>query len=116
MKLTQQVKCRSNQLDVRDFVPMEDNVLIRQLDSHSGKIGSLIIPENYDPEDTPKKGEVIAVGPGKKLKGGYRCPTDLEVGEVVLYGRWSGNEIHFPGESKPYLCMKESDVIGVIDG
>jgi chaperonin GroES len=74
--------------------------------------GGIIIPDTA--KEKPSQGEIIAVGPGGRDEAGKLIPIDLKVGDIVLFGKWSGTEVKLDGED--LLIMKESDVMGVIEG
>ena len=91
--------------------PLADRVLVRRLDDDSEqKVGGIIIPDTA--KEKPQEGEVIAVGPGAKNENGKLTPMDVKVGDIVLFGKWSGTEVKINGED--LLIMKESDIMGVI--
>ena len=93
------------------FRPLHDRVVIRRVD-HVGKTtGGIIIPDTA--QEKPMEGEVVAVGPGARDDTGTVVPLDLEVGDRILFGKWSGNEVKLDGED--LLIMNESDVMGVIE-
>jgi chaperonin GroES len=71
-----------------------------------------IIPDTA--EEKPQEGEVVAVGPGARDEHGKLQPLDLKTGDRVLFGKWSGTEVKIDGEE--LMIMKESDVMGVIEG
>ena len=74
--------------------------------------GGIIIPDTV--KEKPQEGEVIAVGPGARDESGKLAPLELKAGDRVLFGNWSGTEVKIDGED--LLIMKESDVMGVIEG
>ena len=74
--------------------------------------GGIIIPDTA--KEKPQEGEVIAVGPGARDESGKLVPLDIKAGDRVLFGKWSGAEVKIDGEE--LLIMKESDVMGVIEG
>ena len=74
--------------------------------------GGIIIPDTA--KEKPQEGEVIAAGPGARDESGKLVPLDLKAGDRVLFGKWSGTEVKIDGED--LLIMKESDVMGVIEG
>jgi chaperonin GroES len=74
--------------------------------------GGIIIPDTV--KEKPQEGEVIAAGPGARDESGKLVPLELKAGDRVLFGKWSGNEVKIDGED--LLIMKESDVMGVIEG
>ncbi len=93
------------------FRPLHDRVLIKVLDSEEKTAGGIIIPDTA--KEKPQEGEVVAVGPGAKNEEGKVAPMDVKVGDVVLFGKWSGTEVKIDGEE---LCiMKESDIMGIIN-
>ena len=65
-------------------------------------------------KEKPSQGEVVAVGPGGRDEAGKLTPIDVKVGDVVLFGKWSGTEVKIDGQD--LLIMKESDIMGVIEG
>ena len=91
------------------FRPLHDRVLIKVLDSEEKTTGGIIIPDTA--KEKPQEGEVVAVGPGAKSEDGKISPKDVEVGNIVLFGKWSGTEVKIDGIE--YSIMKESDIMGV---
>ena len=91
------------------FRPLHDRVLIKVLDSEEKTSGGIIIPDT--PKEKPQEGEVVAVGPGAKSEDGKIVSMDVKVGDIVLFGKWSGIEIKIDGTE--YSIMKESDVMGI---
>ncbi len=89
--------------------PLHDRVIVKRLDVETKSSGGIIIPDNA--AEKPSKGKVVAVGPGKSLKGGKHRPLAVKVGDVVLFGKYSGNEIK-EGKDE-YVVMREEDIIGV---
>ena len=94
------------------FRPLHDRVLIKVLDSEAKTAGGIIIPDTA--KEKPQEGEVAAVGPGAKTEDGKLIPMDVKVGDIVLFGKWSGTEVKIDG--KEYSIMKESDVMGITKG
>ena len=90
------------------FRPLHDRVLIKVLDSDEKTAGRIIIPDTA--KEKPQEGEVVAVGPGAK-EDGKLTPMDVKVGDIVLFGKWSGTEVKIDG--KEYSIMKESDIMGI---
>ena len=91
------------------FRPLHDRVLIRVLDSEEKTSGGIIIPDTA--KEKPQEGEVVAVGPGAKSEDGKIVLMDVKVGDIVLFGKWSGTEIKIDGTE--YSIMKESDIMGI---
>jgi len=94
------------------FRPLHDRVVVRRIESEDKTPGGIIIPDTA--KEKPQEGEVIAVGPGGRDESGKLLPIDLKVGDRILFGKWSGTEVKIDGEE--LLIMKESDVMGVIEG
>jgi chaperonin GroES len=92
--------------------PLHDRVVIRRIEEQEQKVGSLYIPDTA--KEKPQEGEVIAVGDGRVLEDGTRQPLDLKVGDRVLFGKYSGTEVKL--EDEELLIMRESDVLGVVEG
>ena len=93
------------------FRPLHDRVVVRRIEAEEKTAGGIIIPDTA--KEKPQQGEVVAVGPGARDESGALVPLDLEVGDRVLFGKWSGTEIKLDGEE--LLIMKEIDVLGVIE-
>ena len=94
------------------FRPLHDRVVIRRIEGEETTKGGIIIPDTA--KEKPQEGEVIAVGPGGLDESGKLVPLDIKAGDRVLFGKWSGTEVKIDGEE--LLIMKESDVMGVIEG
>ena len=92
------------------FRPLHDRVLVRRIEADEKTAGGIIIPDTA--KEKPSQGEVIAVGPGGRDDTGKLIPIDIEAGDRVLFGKWSGTEVKIDGED--LLIMKESDVLGVV--
>jgi chaperonin GroES len=93
------------------FRPLHDRVAIRRLEGEDKSKGGIIIPDTA--KEKPQQGEVVAVGPGVRDKDGALAPLAVKVGDVVLFGKWSGTEVVIDGQD--LLIMKEADLIGVLD-
>ena len=94
------------------FRPLHDRVVVRRLDAEEKSSGGIIIPDTA--KEKPMEGEVVSVGPGARNEKGEIVPLDLKAGDRILFGKWSGTEVKLDGED--LLIMKESDVMGVIEG
>ena len=92
--------------------PLHDRVVIRRVEEEGKTAGGIIIPDTA--KEKPMEGEIIAVGPGARDEAGKLIPMDLEKGDRILFGKWSGTEVKLDGED--LLIMKESDVMGVVVG
>jgi chaperonin GroES len=94
------------------FRPLHDRVVVRRLDAEEKTAGGIIIPDTA--KEKPMEGEIVAVGPGAHNDKGELVKPDVKAGDRVLFGKWSGTEVKIDGEE--LLIMKESDIMGVIEG
>jgi chaperonin GroES len=92
------------------FRPLHDRVVVKRIDAEEKTAGGIIIPDTA--KEKPSQGEVLSVGPGGRDEAGKLVPIDLKVGDIVLFGKWSGTEVKIDGQE--VLIMKESDILGVI--
>ena len=92
------------------FRPLHDRVVVTRIEAEEKSAGGIIIPDTA--KEKPQQGEVIAVGPGGRDEAGKLIPIDIQVGDRVLFGKWSGTEVKIDGDE--YLIMKESDIMGVL--
>jgi len=90
--------------------PLQDRILVKRFEEKEVKKGGIIIPDTA--KEKPQEGEVIAVGPGKLTEDGKRLPMSLKVGDKILFGKYSGNEVRIDDEE--YLIMREEDVLGIL--
>ena len=94
------------------FRPLHDRVVVRRIEEETKTAGGIIIPDTA--KEKPMQGEVIAVGPGARNEKGELVALDVKSGDTVLFGKWSGTEVKLDG--KELLIMKESDIMGIIEG
>ena len=94
------------------FRPLHDRVLVRRIEEEARTAGGIIIPDTA--KEKPMQGEVVAVGPGARDNQGKLVPLEVQAGDRVLFGKWSGTEVKIDGEE--LLIMKESDILGVVEG
>jgi len=94
------------------FRPLHDRVVVKRVQEEQKTKGGIIIPDTA--QEKPMQGEVLAVGPGARDDKGDLVPMGVEVGQRVLFGKWSGTEVKIDDEE--LLIMKESDIMGVIEG
>jgi chaperonin GroES len=94
------------------FRPLHDRVVVRRLSAEEKTKGGIIIPDTA--QEKPMEGEVIAVGAGARNEQGAIVALDVKAGDRVLFGKWSGTEVKIDGED--LLIMKESDIMGIIEG
>jgi chaperonin GroES len=92
------------------FRPLHDRVVVRRLEAEEKTAGGIIIPDTAK----EKPMEVIAVGPGARDETGKLVPLDVKANDRILFGKWSGTEVKLDGEE--LLIMKESDIMGIIEG
>jgi chaperonin GroES len=93
-----------------NFRPLHDRVLVQPLDGEEKTAGGIIIPDTA--KEKPSEGKVIAAGPGAKTEDGKILPMEVKVGDLVLFGKWSGTEVKIDGVE--YSIMKESDIMGIM--
>ena len=92
------------------FRPLHDRVVVKRVEAEERTAGGIIIPDTA--KEKPQEGEVVAVGPGGRDEAGKLVPIDLQAGDRVLFGKWSGTEVKIDGTE--YLIMKENDIMGVL--
>ena len=93
-----------------DLKPLHDRIIVRRLDAEETTAGGIIIPDSA--QEKPLKGEVLAVGSGKRLEDGSVQPVDLKAGDKILFGKYAGTDVKVGGIE--HLIMREDDVLGVI--
>ncbi len=91
--------------------PLYDRIVVKRIDEQETKTASgLIIPDSA--KEKPQEGEVVATGKGKRLEDGKVVPLDVQVGDRILFGKYSGSEIKIDGTE--YMIMREDEVLGVL--
>lgn len=90
--------------------PLQDRILVERIEEEVKK-GNIIIPDTA--KEKPQHGKVIAVGPGRIDETGKRIPMDIKKDDLILFGKYSGNEIKV--DDKELLIMREEDVLAVIE-
>ena len=93
------------------FRPLHDRVLVRRIEQDDTTSGGIIIPDTA--KEKPQEGEVVSVGAGTRDETGKLVALDVQAGDRILFGKWSGTEVKIDGED--LLIMKESDILGVIE-
>jgi chaperonin GroES len=91
--------------------PLQDRILVKRVEEETKTAGGLYIPETA--KEKPQRGEIIAVGNGKKTEDGKVLPLDVKVGDKVLFGKYAGTEIKVEGEE--LLMMREDDILAVVE-
>ena len=92
--------------------PLHDRILVQRLDEGEQHIGAIIVPDSA--KEKPQRGTVIAAGNGTVMEDGRRVPLDVKAGDVILFGKYTSQEVKLDGEE--YLIMREDEVLAVIDG
>jgi chaperonin GroES len=92
--------------------PLYDRIVVKRIEEQETKIGGLFIPDSA--KEKPQEAEVVAVGKGKRLEDGKVVPLDVQKGDRILFGKYSGSEIRIDGED--LLIMREDEVLGVLEG
>ncbi len=90
--------------------PLQDRILVERIEEEMKK-GNIIIPDTA--KEKPQQGKVVAVGPGRIDESGKRIPMDVKKGDMILFGKYSGNEIKV--DDKELLIMREEDVLAIIE-
>jgi chaperonin GroES len=92
--------------------PLQDRIVVKRLEAETKTKGGIIIPDSA--KEKPIQGRVVAVGNGKSLKDGTVRPLEVKVGDVVLFGKYSGTEVKIDGED--HLLIREDDCLAVTEG
>lgn len=90
--------------------PLYDRIVVKRIEEKETVMNGIIIPDSA--KEKPQEGEVFAVGKGKRLEDGKLVKLDVEVGDRILFGKYSGNDIKIDGIE--YLIMREDEVLGVL--
>ncbi|HYF52226.1 MAG TPA: co-chaperone GroES [Planctomycetota bacterium] len=90
-----------------ELQPLDDRIVIKRLEAEEKTAGGIVLPDTA--KEKPQRGEVIAVGPGKLLDDGKRAALEVKVGDIVLFGKYSGTEVKVGGEE--CLIVRESDLL-----
>ncbi len=91
--------------------PLHDRILVERIEEGEQRVGGIIIPDTA--KEKPQQGKVVAVGNGKVKDDGKRVPLDVQEGDTILFGKYSGQEIKVDGQE--YLIMREDEVLAVLD-
>jgi chaperonin GroES len=92
--------------------PLGDRVLVKRIDEEEKTKGGIIIPDTA--KEKPQEGRVMAVGSGKTLEDGKLVPLEVKAGDKILFSKYSGNDIKLDGQE--HLILRESDILGVLEG
>lgn len=91
--------------------PVGDRLVIKPLEQEETTRGGIILPDSA--KEKPNRGKVLAVGSGRTLENGTKIALDVQPGQVVMYGKYSGTEIKVDGEE--FVILQERDVLGVFE-
>ena len=94
------------------FKPLGGRVLIEPIEQEEMTAGGIILPETA--KEKPQEGKILATGPGDRKEDGERIPMEVQVGDKVLYAKYSGTEVKTDG--KKLLILRESDILAVVEG
>jgi chaperonin GroES len=92
--------------------PLYDRIVVKRIEQQEQMQGGLYIPDSA--KEKPQEGEVVAVGKGKRLEDGKLVPLDVQAGDRILFGKYSGSDIKLDNEE--YMIMREDEVLGVLEG
>ena len=91
--------------------PLHDRIIVQRIDEGEQRVGGIIVPDSA--KEKPQQGKVVAAGTGKSKDDGKRVPLDVQAGDSILFGKYSGQEIKLDGDE--YLIMREDDVLAVVE-
>ncbi len=91
--------------------PHGDRVVVKALAQETVTKSGIVLPDTA--KEKPQEGEVLAVGPGKVLDNGKRTNLDIQIGQRVLFAKYSGTEVKYDGQE--YLILRESDIMGIVE-
>ena len=90
--------------------PLYDRVVVKRVEDTETMKGGLYIPDSA--KEKPQEGEVVAIGKGKRLENGTLIALDVQVGDRILFGKYSGSDIKIDGEE--YMIMREDEILGIL--
>jgi chaperonin GroES len=91
--------------------PLNDRIIVRRLEQGEQNVGGIIIPDSA--KEKPQQGTVIAAGNGKRNDEGERVPRDVKAGDLILFGKYTSQEVKLDGEE--YLILREDEVLAILD-
>ena len=92
--------------------PLGGRVIVEPIEQEEMTAGGIILPETA--KEKPQEGKILEAGPGDRDEDGERIPMDVQVGDKVLYAKYSGTEVKMDG--KKLLILRESDILAVVEG
>jgi chaperonin GroES len=90
--------------------PLHDRIIVKRVEEETTSAGGIVLPGSA--AEKPSEGEVLAIGSGKVLDNGDVRPLEVKVGDKVLFGKYSGNEVKIDGEE--LIVMREEDIMGIL--
>ena len=90
--------------------PLQDRVLVKRVEAEEKTAGGIIIPDTA--KEKPQEGEIVAVGPGKRLDSGEVLQLSVKQGDRILFSKYGGTEVRLDGQD--YLIMREDDILGIV--
>jgi len=93
------------------FRPLNDRILVKRIEAETRTAGGLIIPDTA--KEKPLEGEVIAVGPGRRMDDGSVRAVAVQAGEKILFGKYAGDEVKLDGVE--HMIIREDDVLAVVE-
>jgi chaperonin GroES len=90
--------------------PLDDRVVVEPMDAEETTAGGIVLPDTA--KEKPQRGKVVAVGPGRLLDSGERCPVSVQVGDQVLFGKYGGTDLEVNG--KDIKILRESDILAKV--
>jgi len=93
------------------LMPLDNRVVLEPLDAQDKTTGGIYLPDTA--KEKPQVGKVVAAGPGKLLEDGKRNPMSVNVGDEVIYGKYTGNDVEVEG--KKFVILRESDLLGIVE-
>ena len=91
--------------------PLCDRIVVKRIEERKATHNGIVIPDSA--QEKPQEGEIVAAGPGKRMKNGDLIALDVGTGDRILFGKYSGNEIQLDGVE--YTIMRDDDVLGILD-
>lgn len=93
------------------FRPLDDNIVLRPAEAEEKTAGGIVLPDAA--KEKPIKGTVVAVGPGRLLKSGKRLEPSVKIGDVVLFGKYSGNDVKIDGVE--HKIVREAELLAKVE-
>ncbi|MFN3653464.1 MAG: co-chaperone GroES [Armatimonadota bacterium] len=91
--------------------PLSDRIIVKAVEGEEKTAGGIVLPDSA--KEKPQQGEVVAVGPGKVQDNGKTAPMDVQVGDRVYYGKYSGTEVKLDGQE--LVVLRQDDILGVVE-